>query len=163
MSVTNSLPGIDCVRLSKSVQPPDTTADLEKVSVNSASPNLDRTPGMVDGKVERFSDIGEMITQCERIEQDDNEWTVEEGMRMGGRKLSKRMSELLGIFGEGEMDREVGPNSGGTVSEDNLSSFSSISSLSSVKDNILLSSRKTKTGSNRNIERVGSKLLFWVG
>ena len=84
-------------------------------------------------------------------------------MRRGGRKLSKRISELLGIFGDGEKDRVVGPNTGGTVSEDNLSSFSSISSLSSVKDNILLSSRKTKTGSNRNIERVGSKLLFWVG
>ena len=81
-------------------------------------------------------------------------------MRRGGRKLSKRISELLGIFGDGEKYRVVGPNTGGTVSEDNLSSFSLITSLSSVKDNILLSSRKAKTGSNYNIERVGSKLFF---
>ena len=70
------------------VQPPDTTADLLKVTVDSASPNLNRTPGMVHGKEGRFSDIREMIIQWERIEQDDNEWMVKGGMRRGGRKLS---------------------------------------------------------------------------
>ena len=98
-----------------------------------------------------------MISACSM---DLLQWMVEEGMRRGGRKLSKRMSELLGIFGEGEKDRVVGPNTGGTVSEDYLSSFSLISSLSLVKDNTLLSSRKSKTISNCNIERVRSKLLF---
>ena len=73
----------------------------------------------------------------ERIEQDDNEWMVEEGMRRGGRKLSNRMSELIGIFGEGEKDGIFGLETGGTFTEDNISSLSSISSLlCSVKDNM---------------------------
>ena len=86
------MPGIYCVQLGTSVQPPDTIADLEKVSVQSASPNLNRTPGVVDGKEERFCDIGEMIKQWEQLEEDDSEWKVEEGVRRGGRKLRKRMS-----------------------------------------------------------------------
>ena len=81
---------------------------------------------MVEGKEERYCEIGQMITQWERLENDDSEWMVEEGLRRGGRKLSKRISELLGIFGEGEKDSVVGLESGGTLCEDNISSLSSV-------------------------------------
>ena len=47
-------PGIYCVQLDTSVQPPGNIADLKKVSVETASTNLDRTPGVADGKEERF-------------------------------------------------------------------------------------------------------------
>ena len=70
---------------------------------------------------------------------------MEEGLRRGGRKLSRRMSELLVIFGEGERVSMVGLESGGTLLEDNvLSSLPSISlSLSSKTDNMSLSSKKS--------------------
>ena len=61
---------------------------------------------------------------------------------------------------QGEKDRVVGPNTGGTVSEDNLSSFSSISSLSSVKDNMSVSSRKSETVSSININCGRNKMLL---
>jgi hypothetical protein len=127
--------------LSTSVQPPDTIADLEKVPVKSASPNLDRTPGMVDGEEERFCDIGQMIKQWEKVENDDSEWKVEEGVRRGGRKLSKRMSELLGIFG-GEGESVTDLESGGEMCEDNISSLSLVTllPLSSSNDTLSLSS-----------------------
>ena len=38
---------INCVLLCTGVQQPDDTADLRKVMRESASPNLDRTPGVV--------------------------------------------------------------------------------------------------------------------
>ena len=89
------------------VQPTEETEDLRKVKLDSASRNLERTPVMVGGKLERFRDIGNMITTWDVLEQDDKEGMVEEGVRRGGRKLSRRMSELIGIFGE-EKDRVVG-------------------------------------------------------
>jgi hypothetical protein len=110
---------INCALLSTGVQQPDDSADLRKVMRESASPNLDRTPGVVDGRVERFGDISVMVTKWERLEQDDNEWKAEEGMRRGNRKLSRRMSELLGIFGDGEKGSMVGLESGVTLLEDN--------------------------------------------
>jgi hypothetical protein len=44
------------------------TADLRKVRLDSASTNLERTPVMVEGKVERIKDIGSMITQWEALD-----------------------------------------------------------------------------------------------
>ena len=48
--------------------------------------------------MENFHDIRDMIAKLERIESDEDEWKVEGGIRRGGRKLSRRMSELLGNF-----------------------------------------------------------------
>ena len=40
---------------------------------------------MVEGKLERFKDIGSMITKWEELEQDDKEWMVERaGKSVGG-------------------------------------------------------------------------------
>ena len=77
---------------------------------------------------------------------------MEEDIRKGGRKLSRRMSELLGMFGEGGDGGMVGLTVGGTFSEDSLSS------LSSVPNKTLLSSRKRKIKCNINHEE--TQLLF---
>ena len=52
-------------------------------------------------RVERFGDIGKMIGQLEMLYEDDKEWKVEEGNRRGCRRLRRRISELLRVFGEG--------------------------------------------------------------
>jgi hypothetical protein len=65
--------GINCVLLSTGVQQPDDIVGSRRVMLESASRNLDRTPGVADGKVERFGDIGRMITRWEKLEQDDSE------------------------------------------------------------------------------------------
>ena len=90
------MPGIDCVQRSTGVQSADTAADLRKVTEVSARLNLERTPSLVGGRVERFGDIAKMIDKWEMLEEDDKEWKVEEGIRRGGRRLSRRVSELLG-------------------------------------------------------------------
>ena len=78
---------INCALLSTGVQQPDDTADLRKVMRESASPNLDRTPGVVDGRVERFGDISMMVTRWERLEQDDSEWKARVGQKTKECKL----------------------------------------------------------------------------
>jgi hypothetical protein len=136
---------INCALLSTGVQQPDDSADLRKVTLESASPNLNRTPGLVNSRVERFGDISVMVTKWERLEQDDNEWKAEEGMRRGNRKFSMRMTELLGIFGDGEKGSMVGLESGISVLEDNiLYSLPSTSLKLSSKSDIIssLSSKK---------------------
>ena len=72
--------------------------DLRKVKCMSGSSNRERTPIIVGGKVERFCDIGTMIDQWEEMEGNVLEWKVEEWVRRGGRKVSRRISELLGKF-----------------------------------------------------------------
>ena len=51
----------------------DTAADLRKVTEVSASPNLEKTPSLVGGRVERFGDIAKMINKWELLEEDDKE------------------------------------------------------------------------------------------
>ena len=95
------MPVVDCVQIRTGEQSTDTAEDLRKVTTVSASPNLERTPSVVGGRVEMFGDIGKMVGQWEMLEEDDKEWKVEEGIRRGGRRLRRRISELLRVFGEG--------------------------------------------------------------
>ena len=90
------MPVVDCVQIRTGEQSTDTAEDLRKVTTDSASPNLERTPSVVGGRVERFGDIGKMIGQWEMLEEDDKEWKVEEGIRRGGRRLSRTISDFLG-------------------------------------------------------------------
>ena len=55
----------------------------------SASPNLERTPSLVGGRVESFGDIAKMIDKWEMLEEDDKELKVEEGIRRGSRRLRR--------------------------------------------------------------------------
>ena len=49
-------------------------------------------------EMERFRDVGEMVKEWEEMEGDIQEWEVVGGVRRGGRRVSKRISELLEIF-----------------------------------------------------------------
>ena len=49
----------------------------------------------------------EMIARWELMENSKYEWKVEGGMRRGGRKFSRRISELLGNFDQKEGDRKL--------------------------------------------------------
>ena len=77
---------------------------------------------------------------------------MEEGIRRGGKQLSRRMSELLGMFGEGGDGGMFGLTIGGTVSEESLLS------LSSVPNKTLLLSIKTKI--KCNIKHEETQLSF---
>ena len=58
--------------------------------------------------MERFCDVGTLIKEWEEMEHDQKEWEVVEGIRRGGRRVSKRMGELLGRFeGGGEKIRKI--------------------------------------------------------
>ena len=82
-------------------------------------------------------------------------------MRRGGRKLSRRMSELIGIFGD-ENARVIGQTSDVAFREDtNLSSLSSIfASLSSNINISTKSSKKTENDQSINYNHVRDKALF---
>ena len=83
---------------------------------------------------------------------------VEEGVRRGGRKISRRMSELIGIFVE-ENDRVIGQTTDVVSREDtNLSSLSA-----SLFPNVNLSTESSKKKENIqviNYNQVRSKSLF---
>ena len=102
-----------------------------------------------------------MITKWVKLEQDDKECMVKEGVRRGGRTLSRRLSELIEIFGE-ENASVVGLTSDGIFREDNnLFSLSSISVSLSPSNNILPKSpKKTEKLSSIEYNHVRSKSLF---
>ena len=94
--ICSLMSGIEYVQRSTGVQSADTAADLRKVPEVSAGQNLERTPSVVSERVERFGDIAKMIDNREMIENGDKEWKVEEGIRRGGRRISRRKSALFG-------------------------------------------------------------------
>ena len=57
---------------------------------------------MVHGMQERFVDVHSLVREWEELENCKEECEVKGGMRRGGRRVSKKMSELLGRFGEGD-------------------------------------------------------------
>ena len=75
------------------------STDLRKVIRNYENPKLEKLQSVGNvGIVERFCDVGTLVTEWERMENDPKEWEVLEGIRRGGRRVSKRMVELLGKF-----------------------------------------------------------------
>ena len=66
----------------------------------------DRSPAMVNGKMEQFRDVRSMVEEWNGLEKDDMEWLPIEGVRRGGRRMSRRISERLQNFqGGGERGR----------------------------------------------------------
>ena len=53
---------------------------------------------MVNGKLEQFRDVRSMVEEWNGLETDDLEWLPIEGVRRGGRRMSRRISELLQNF-----------------------------------------------------------------
>ena len=90
------------------VKASEKSTDLRKVIRNYENPKLEKLQSVGNvGIVERFCDVGTLVTEWERMENDPKEWEVLEGIRRGGRRVSKRMVELLGMFeGEGDTDTE---------------------------------------------------------
>jgi hypothetical protein len=62
---------------------------------------LEKSPGMVAGRMERFCDIGKMICQWEEMEGEGLESGREEREMRKGRRVSRRISELMRSFQEG--------------------------------------------------------------
>ena len=89
---------INCVQQRTFVQWPREQTDLSKVSIVPVSPNFVRTKTGVEEGEKFNTDMGKLITMWDRMENDEEEWKVEEGVRRGGRRVSKRMSELLDKF-----------------------------------------------------------------
>ena len=79
------------------VQHSGCTVDLEKDDGGPGSQYLERTPSMVNGVHERFVDVHSLVREWEELENCKEEWEVNEGRRRGGRRVSKRMSELQGL------------------------------------------------------------------
>ena len=84
-----------------SVQYLEHTADLLKVGGVTSNMGLEKSPGMVAGRMERFCDIGKMICQWEEMEGEGLESGREEREMRKGRRVSRRISELMRSFQEG--------------------------------------------------------------
>ena len=69
--------------------------------------------------MERFHNIETVIPEWEEIEGDEKEWEEVGGIRRGGRRVSKRMSELLDRFekGRGEEENETQVGSSAVVKD----------------------------------------------
>ena len=104
----------------------------------------EKSPSMVYGRQERFGEVKEMVGLWEGMENDDDEWLPKEGRRRGGRRISRRISELIENFQtEGGMDKQTEEQSGlerfGNVTFSSLSltanhTHSQISKINKVRN-----------------------------
>ena len=92
----------------------DNTPDMRKATKNHRSPNLEinlsRSPMMINGRVELFGEMSDMIRYWEERERGG-----EEPSELGGnRRSSKRIEELCEIYeGGGDSDQYNHPEIGG--------------------------------------------------
>ena len=75
-------------------------ADLRKVSEYPNSTNFDKSPSMVNGMKEGFKDVRSMVGVWEDMDGDEGEWLQVGERRRGGRRISRRISELIMNFQE---------------------------------------------------------------
>ena len=93
---------------------PDSRADMKKVDVYHGSPNfeklLTKSPTVVNGRVEMFGEMSDMIRYWEEKEgREDRPSELS-----GGRRSSKRISELCEVYeGERIRDQNIPETSGG--------------------------------------------------
>jgi hypothetical protein len=85
-----------------------------------------KSPSTINGTKEWFMDVNSMVGRWEEMDQDEGEWLPKDGRRRGGRKLSRRMSELILGFEESGGDRET----------DRCTDFSSLGSNVKIPDKI---------------------------
>ena len=129
------------------MRPTEDSGPGERTPINIEQ---EKSPSMVYGQVERFGDVRGMVGLWEALERDEEEWLSKEGRRRGGRKLSRRISELLQNFegGDKQMDRQPGPENSNIVGKVNFSSLSLTSS------NTHHHSKISNTQSNRKLLKV---------
>ena len=103
----------DGVQCCTTIQWQERAADMRKVNSISGSPGVGENSPMIGGRGEAFdTDTAKMIRIWENLENDESEWKVEGGLRRGGRRVSRRISELLEKF-EGEEALKSGGGGGG--------------------------------------------------
>jgi hypothetical protein len=121
-----------------SVQSLEHTTDLLKVGGVTRNMSLEKTPGMVAGRVERFCDIGKMICQWEEMEGEGLESGREEREMRKGRRVSRRISELMRSFqeggGSGESAKLVKLDTGSDIFEQKTNKDTQLSSSLSSED-----------------------------
>ena len=110
---------INCVKQCTSVRRPEEHADLKKVTTVPGSPNFILTKTGVEEGESFNTDMTKMITMWDSMEKDEDEWKVEEGVRRGGRRVSRRISELLKMF-EGNEQTDVSKTSTDVIHIQNL-------------------------------------------
>ena len=108
----------------------------------------DRSPSIVNGTEEWFRDVNSMVGRWEAMERDEGEWLPKNGRRRGGKRISRRMSELILGFEGGEADSEMDrrtdlQNMGSNVK---ISSFTSISNHSKKSETNQISSNVATRG-----------------
>ena len=107
--------GINCVQCTHTVQCPEVDTDLRKAEIIPASTATGVTLTLTDAEQEDFStDMEELKHTWDLLEKDENEWKVEDGLRRNGRKLSRRISDLVRQFEGEETGEYSNPLEGGT-------------------------------------------------
>ena len=137
-----------CVQAISMVEPVlKDISDLRKACYRSKNCTQEKSPSLVGGIIERFHSIETVIPKWEEIEKDEKEWEECGGIRRGGRKVSKRMSELLDRFekGMGEEEKEIQAMSSDVVSN------SSFSKMRGRGDIILSEGSKSETNPNQSL------------
>lgn len=76
---------------------------VKSVLASTVTGNAQSMTGLEEDFSTNINDIRQI---WDRLENDENEWKVEEGWRRGGRKVSRRMSELIRRF-DGEASGEL--------------------------------------------------------
>ena len=135
--------------------------DLRKVGSRSPGTNQEKSPSMVNGRLEMFCDIKSLICEWEHLEGDKEEWEAKEGWRRGGRRVSRRVSELLEKFEGGGGQRceenrseiEVNSRKSKIVNEK-----SKVQTLKPLKSNIEKDSTLSTTFSMFDSARFGNKI-----
>ena len=98
--------GIDCAQCTVTVHYREGETDMQNVNSLPTNISAENTHSMTGVEDEEFTtDLNDLLKTWDIMEDDENEWRVEGGVRRGGRKVSRRMSELIDMFG-GSNDKE---------------------------------------------------------
>ena len=121
---------------------------MKKACYRSKNCTQEKSPSLVGGIIERFHSIETVIPKWEEIEKDEKEWEECGGIRRGGRKVSKRMSELLDRFekGMGEEEKEIQAMSSDVVRN------SSFSKMRGRGDIFLSEGSKSDSNPNQSLD-----------
>eukprot|EP00090_Calanus_glacialis_P030632 TRINITY_DN49602_c0_g1_i1.p1 TRINITY_DN49602_c0_g1~~TRINITY_DN49602_c0_g1_i1.p1 ORF type:complete len:204 (-),score=39.33 TRINITY_DN49602_c0_g1_i1:50-586(-) len=124
-----------------------------------------KSPSTINGTEEWFMDVNSMVGRWEEMDQDEGEWQPKEGRRRGGRKISRRMSELILGFEEGDGDRRtdrctdinsLGSELNNLKIQDNIATTISFSTISNANnDSFNFSNNVSKNVSTRYVRSGG--------
>ena len=67
----------------------------------------ERSPSMINGSKEWFRDVSSMVGRWEEMDKDETEWLPGDGRRRGGKRISRKINELINEFQDMEGDMAV--------------------------------------------------------